>query len=89
MLLPALGFLWGMILAPVVWPALHRWRVRVNGGPFKIGDRVQIISGPYAGLVTHVKEPWQGVALQVELGDLRQKPYDDIVSPEQLISAAD
>jgi hypothetical protein len=56
-----------------------------NGGPFKVGDTVQILSGPHKGRVSRVYSTWQGNTLRVELGAREKDEFKDIFSPAQLL----
>ncbi len=56
-----------------------------NGGPFKVGDTVQILSGPHKGRISRVYSTWQGNTLRVELGTREKDEFKDIFSPAQLL----
>lgn len=56
-----------------------------NGGPFKVGDTVQVLSGPHKGRVSRVYSTWQGNTLRVDLGASEKDAYKDIFSPVQLL----
>jgi len=60
-------------------------RDRINGGPFKVGDTVQILAGPYKGRVGRVYSTWQGESLRVELGEKAKEDCKDIFSWGQLL----
>ncbi len=46
---PVLGFFLGVLAGSVMLPPLYELREWMNGGPFKTGDSVQILIGPYKG----------------------------------------
>jgi hypothetical protein len=52
--------------------------VRINGGPFKVGDTVQILTGPHRGRVTQIYSPWRESAFRVRLGPEAEKENKDI-----------
>ena len=84
-----LGALLGFFLAMfpgwfVIGPLCYD-RERKNGGPFKIGDTVQILSGPHRGRISRVYSAWQGNTLRVELGASEKEEFRDIFSPDQLL----
>lgn len=75
-LAPPFGFLLGVITAAMVFPSIMSTLARVNGGPFRKGDQVQIIGGPHDGKRTHVlgdQKPraggMDGGTVEVDLGD--------------------
>src|SRR5690349_7697569 len=43
----ALGFFVGVFIGAFVLPPICCWRSWVNGAPFRAGDRVRILDGPY------------------------------------------
>ena len=79
-----LGFMLGVAWGGLVG-ALFIVRGRVNGGPFKPGDRVQIIGGSHDGILTHVYSGWQGNSLRVDLGEEAKTNFKDIFEPTQLL----
>jgi hypothetical protein len=80
----ALGFMFGAVGSGFIGRLFH-WRALVNGGPFKPGDRVQIIGGTHDGVLTHVYSGWQGASLRVDLGDEAKEKFQDIFFPAQLL----
>lgn len=64
-----------MLLLPFV-----EVRSRLNGGPFKVGDTVQVICGRYAGRVGRVYTMWQGVSFRVDLGESAHLDYSDVLT---------
>ncbi|HNY26969.1 MAG TPA: hypothetical protein PKH31_06265 [Candidatus Sumerlaeota bacterium] len=58
--------------------------VRINGGPFKVGDTVQILVGPHRGRVTQIYSPWRESAFRVRLGPEEEKECKDIFSDIEL-----
>ena len=55
--------------------------VRINGGPFKIGDTVQILSGPYRNKITMVYEVWKERSeVRLNLNDKAKNKYEDVFS---------
>jgi len=84
-----LAFSLGYIAAiPTAWvlfgPILMDQGVR-NGGPFKPGDLVQIISGPHRNRISRVYSTWQHETLRVDLGVDAKASYSDIFADYQLL----
>ena len=82
-----LGFFLAMFPGWFVIGSLYYDRETKNGGPFKVGDRVQILCGPHKGRVSRVYSTWQGNTLRVELGAKEKEEFKDIFSPAQLLRA--
>ena len=70
----------------VVGPLLYDREIK-NGGPFKIGDTVQVLSGPHRGRITRVYATWQHGALRVELGPKEKEEFTDVLAPVRLLRA--
>lgn len=56
-----------------------------NGGPFKPGDVVQVISGPYQDRISQVYSTWQHETVRVDLGADAKDGYRDIFAAFQLL----
>ena len=80
-----IGFFLAMFPGWLVVGPLYYAREMKNGGPFKIGDTVQILCGRHRGRISHVYSAWQGNALHVELGANEKEQFRDIFSPAQLL----
>jgi len=80
-----IGFLLAIFPGWFIIGPLYAVRGQINGGPFKVGDTVQILAGPYKGRVTRVYSTWQGNSLRVELGEKEKEDYKDIFSPGELL----
>jgi len=84
-----LGFLLTFLSAAFWGPPLAAFIVLLNGGPFKVGDRVQIIGGKHEGTITTVRElglgNGGGVVLWVKLGEDAEKEYTDAFRPWQVM----
>lgn len=52
-----LGYVLGMF---TVWPLMRRLCTRINGGPFRTGDHVLVLAGPYKGKIAFVFETCVG-----------------------------
>jgi hypothetical protein len=57
-LLVLAGSAGGALIAWISLKVLWSIRIRINGGPFRKGDLVQVIRGPHAGKVGLVYEEW-------------------------------
>lgn len=84
-----LGLLLGFFLALfpgwfIVGPLCYDREIK-NGGPFKVGDTVQILSGSHKGRISRVYSTWQGDTLRVELSAKEKEQFKDIFSPTQLL----
>ncbi len=92
--------LWAVVVAIVSWmagvlgAALVGWlvlgpiyygRTIANGGPFQIGDTVQVISGPFKDRVARVYDSWRENAVCVELGEEAKAAYRDVFGGHQLL----
>ncbi|MBC7773552.1 MAG: KOW motif-containing protein [Pyrinomonadaceae bacterium] len=96
----ASGVFWllvGAVIAPVagvfallvpgyflLWP-VYLLIERMNGGPFKVGDVVMVLAGPYRGRIGRIYGLSQGNSVCVALGLKEQKSYEDIFGPIQLL----
>jgi hypothetical protein len=78
----------GSLLAAIIWPFLRplykAWCLK-NGAPFRVGDHVQILVGPYRGRVVRVYGGWRDDCVRVELGDKAGEKFKDIFDPIQLL----
>ena len=83
------GFFLGCLVAPFLSIPLMRLADRLNHGPFKVGDRVQIITGEFAGTVTTITDGWQGFSVRVDLGADARKSFKDIFQRNELMRASD
>ena len=85
------GLLLGFFLAAfpgwfILGPLYYDRELR-NGGPFKVGDTVMILSLPHRGRVARVYSTWQGDNVRVDIGEESAKRFEDIFSPVQLLRA--
>jgi len=89
LLVAPLGFLITALSAAFWGPPLSAFIVLLNGGPFKVGDRVQIIAGKHAGIITTVREiGWgngSGTVLRVNLGEEAEKALTDEFRPHAVM----
>ena len=83
---PIVVFMCAAVLAPFIIYPLHCVLVRRNGGPFGVGDRVQIINRSHRGTVSHVYSLWQGDSVRVALGDSHMESLTDIFAQHQLVA---
>ena len=62
--------------------------IRANGGPFKTGDTVQILVGPYRHRTSQVYEEWrEREQVKVDLGETAKEKVEDIFSHNELVKA--
>ena len=81
---PIFGYFLGLLAGSMILPPMYALRERLNGGPFKTGDRVQILIGPHKGEITQVISPWQGRSYRVKLDSESEKTFKDIFGADQL-----
>jgi len=86
---PILGFFLGALVGSFILPPLYELRERLNGGPFKAGDLVQILVGPYRGEITTVVSGWQGRSYRVQLDEQSKRSFQDVFSADQLFKEKD
>lgn len=80
-----LGFMLGVCSGVAIIGVVFNIRSIANGGPFKPGDRVQIIGGSHDGTLTHIYSGWQGASLRFDLGEEAKAKFQDIFQPTQLL----
>ena len=81
-----LGLLLAILLGWFVLGPLYYSQVERNGGPFKVGDEVLILTGPFRDRVARVYSPWQGDRVRVDLGEEAKQRFRDIFSQTQLLN---
>ncbi|MFP6611084.1 MAG: KOW motif domain-containing protein [Pirellulales bacterium] len=74
----ALGFLSAVVFISAFLSPFYRAVERMNGGPFKPGDRVYVISGDQKGKITEVYSDWQGLAVRIVIGEVEKRNYKDV-----------
>ena len=79
-----LGFYVGLVLKVVFIFPLHALQGESNGGPFAIGDTVQVIAGEHAGKVTRVYEKGRYGANRIDIGNGPRDDYNDFFADHQL-----
>lgn len=79
------GFFGALLLGLFVLGPIYSARGEMNGGPFAIGDHVQIIAGPHRGTTTRVYSTWQHDTVRVELGPKVSETFGDIFSASELL----
>jgi hypothetical protein len=84
-LLSILVFLCSAVIGWPIIGTIYHYRELENGGPFKVGDYVQILVGANKGKVAQVYSTWQGSSVRVDLGQDLKDELKDIFSSTQLI----
>ena len=79
------GWFASLIIAWVIFGPIFLAQSTKNGGPFQIGDTVQIITGEFGGKVTSVYAKWQHGTNRVELGPTPKEKFEDIYADHQLL----
>jgi hypothetical protein len=51
---------------------------RMNGGPFRQGDRVYVIAGRNKGEIKEVYSGWQGLAVRLIIGEAEKETFKDV-----------
>lgn len=80
------GFLIAVVMGGPVLGSIYIVREHMNGGPFKIGDRVLVIGGPHRGRVGLVYSPWQGDTVRVDVGEEAKEAFKDIFMGAELLA---
>lgn len=90
----ALGEMFGLVVVGAATGAVISWislkilwhiRVWINGGPFRKGELVQVIAGPYAGRIAAVYEEWPSRnEVRIDLGESEWNEVKDVFSHVQL-----
>lgn len=80
-----LGFFLALFPGWLIIGPLFYGRELKNGGPFKVGDTVQILSGPYKSRISTIYSTWQGNSVRVVLDPKNKDELTDIFSPAQLL----
>lgn len=87
-LMGALGFFLSLPVAFVFLAPIYHLRAKFNGAPFHIGDRVQILSGPYQGRVVEVYDVWnERNQVRVDLDPQAKADVKDVFSTTQVCRA--
>ena len=61
--------------------------VKINGAPFKVGDFVRILNGPYRNQLVEVDEVWkERKQVRVNLNGIATKKNEDIFSNIEIIN---
>ena len=81
----ALGWALALLAGAIFLPPIYHWRVRANGGPFKEGDQMQILSGRHASEVSMVYSKWQGTTVRVKLTPQDADEYKDVFQSVELL----
>ena len=82
-----LGMLLGVMF---LWRFVGLLAIKLNGGPFAIGDRVFILAGPHKGEVGTVYELWKSrFQLRVFLNEEEKKKVKDVLGDHQVWRVAE
>lgn len=84
-----IGFFSALVLGWFILGPLYYDRMLKNGGPFKVGDLVQILAGHHRGRVVRVYSLWKGDAVRVVLGEKEEEAFGDVFSPTELLKERD
>ncbi|MFN3409053.1 MAG: hypothetical protein ACK45B_08685 [Limisphaerales bacterium] len=68
----------GTVLSWAVVRVVWEMRIRINGGPFREGDWVQVIRGRNAGRIVRVYETWPSRnQVRLDMGESAQREKED------------
>jgi len=81
----ALGFVMALFTGCFVVFSLWDRSERKNGGPFKIGDSVQILYGPHKGRTSRIYDVDRSCRLRVDLGPEERRIVKDRFRGHQLL----
>lgn len=84
-----LGYFAGILVGWFILGPIYYDRMLKNGGPFKVGDYVQILVGPHEDRVVRVYSLWQGDTVRVELGEREKDTFRDVYAPTKLLKQQD
>ncbi|MBN1916744.1 MAG: KOW motif-containing protein [Verrucomicrobia bacterium] len=77
-----------VVITWLVFVTLHALAVRLNGGPFRKGDTVEILVGPHRGRIGRVYEEWRERGeVRVNLGAAAEGRLEDVFGQTQLVRA--
>jgi len=77
-------FFGGMIIGGVVFKIIER----LNGGPFKVGDAVNVYGGPFDGQTAVIYELWEARGqVRVDAGPQAKFDVSDVVNVVQIRKA--
>ena len=72
----------GFVPVMFTYPLVNALCVRFNGGPFRVGDEVLILSGVHRGTITHVYETTVGqggaTLLRLDMGPEAKEKHGDL-----------
>jgi hypothetical protein len=73
------GLLVATVLSWVVVRPLYRYRARLNGAPFQVGDHVEVLAGRDRGSVAAIYELWpERRQVRVDLGEVSRASVQDV-----------
>jgi hypothetical protein len=84
-LMVSFSYFVGVWISVLVFPTIYGMIERMNGGPFKVGDTVLILSKKHLGKRGVIYEMWQGVQFRVDIGDEYKEKFMDIFNAEQVV----
>ena len=86
-----LGFFAAILIGYMVLSPILQDRVIKNGGPFKVGDTVQILAGPHMGRISRVYSSanLQDDSVRVELGEIEKETLKDVFTSMELLREND
>lgn len=84
-----LGFFVAFLLGWIILGPLYYNRMLENGGPYQIGDTVQILAGPHRGRVVRVYSLARGDSVRVELGEQEKENFKDIFAATEVLKERD
>lgn len=82
-----LGFFMAILCGWLILGPLYYARLLKNGGPFKVGDHVEILYGPHRGRVVRVYSLWQGDGVRVKLSEQEKETFKDVFGGTKLLKA--
>lgn len=83
-LIAALAFFVGIFVLAFTYPIIYSAISRINGGPFKIGDEVQLLTSRLYGKKGIIYSMWQGSGFRVDIGADYKNDLNDIFDGEMV-----
>ena len=83
--LVGISYFGGFLIGIMVFPIFYDLMTKINGGPFKIGDTVKILTNKCNGKIGTIYSLWQGAEFRVFIGNDYKDNHDDIFDAEMVL----
>jgi len=82
------GILIAFLLSWLLITPFYSNRIKENGGPFQVGDVVEILVKPHRGRIVSVYSLAQGYSVRLDLGQKAKADFSDIFAGTKLLLRA-